>query len=45
MIAPVDVTDIYLESPLSKKFAYLKNFIEDYLESVEALLELENYLK
>lgn len=39
------VTDIYLESPLSKKFAYLKNFIEDYLESVEALLELENYLK
>ena len=39
------VTDIYLDSPMSKKFDYLKNFIEDYLESVEALLELENYLK
>ena len=38
------VMDIYLDSPMSKKFAYLKNFTQDYLESVEALLELENYL-
>ena len=38
------VMDMYLDSPMSKKFAYLKNFIQDYLESVEALLELENYM-
>ena len=38
------VMDMYMDSPMSKKFAYLKNFIQDYLESVEALLELENYL-
>ena len=39
------VMDIYTDKPMSKKFAYLKNFIQDYLESVEALLELENYMK
>lgn len=38
-------TDLYLDKPMSKKFEYLKNFIQDYLDSVEAILELENYLK
>ncbi len=37
-------TDMYLERPMSKRFAYLNDFTEDYIESVEALLELENYL-
>ena len=39
------VTDLYLDKPMSKKFDYLGNFIQDYLDSVEALLELECYLK
>lgn len=39
------VTDLYLDRPMSKKFDYLRNFIEDYMNSVEALLELECYLK
>ena len=38
------VTDLYLDKPMSKKFDYLRNFIQDYMESVEALLELERYL-
>lgn len=39
------VTDIYLEKPMSKRFEYLRYFIQDYVDSVEALLELENYMK
>lgn len=39
------VTDIYLDKPMSKRFDYLRNFIQDYVDSVEALLELESYLK
>lgn len=39
------VTDIYLDKPMSKRFEYLRNFIQDYVDSVEALLELESYLK
>lgn len=39
------VTDIYLDKPMSKRFEYLGNFIQDYVDSVEALLELESYLK
>ncbi|MBQ7410206.1 MAG: patatin-like phospholipase family protein [Clostridia bacterium] len=39
------VTDIYLDRPMSKRFDYLRNFIQDYVDSVEALLELESYLK
>ena len=39
------VTDIYLDKPMSKRFDYLRNFIEEYVYSAEALLELENYLK
>lgn len=38
-------TDLYLERPISKGFDYLKNFMQDYFDSVESLLELENYLK
>ena len=38
-------TDIYLDSPMSKKFTYLKNIAQKFTDSVEALLELENYLK
>lgn len=39
------VTDVYLDKPMSKRFDYLRNFIQDYVDSVEALLELESYLK
>lgn len=39
------VTDLYLDKPMSKRFDYLRNFIQDYVDSVEALLELESYLK
>lgn len=39
------VTDIYLDKPMSKRFEYLRNFIQDHTDSVEALLELESYLK
>lgn len=38
------VTDLYLDKPMSKSFDYLRNFIQDYMDSVEALLELECYL-
>lgn len=38
------VTDIYLDRPMSKRFDYLRHFIQDYVYSVEALLELESYL-
>lgn len=38
-------TDLYLDRPFSKKISYLKKFMKHYLVSVEALLELENYLK
>lgn len=38
-------TDLYLDRPISKGFDYLKNFMQDYFDSVESLLELENYLK
>ena len=37
--------DMYMDKPMSKKFSYLKHFIEDYLESAISLVELENYLK
>lgn len=39
------VTDLYLDKPMSKRFDYLRKFIEDYVDSVEAILELESYLK
>ena len=39
------VTDLYLDKPMSKRFDYLRKFIEGYTESAEALLELETYLK
>lgn len=39
------VTEIYLDKPMSKRFEYLGNFIQDYVDSVEALLELESYLQ
>lgn len=37
--------DVYMDKPMSKKFSYLKHFIEDYLESAISLIELENYIK
>ena len=39
------VTDVYLDKPMSKRFDYLRYFIQDYVDSVAALLELENYIK
>ena len=39
------VEDIYMDKPMSKKFTYLKNFIQDYIASVDAMIELEEYLK
>lgn len=39
------VTDLYLDKPMSKRFDYLRKFIEDYVDSVEAIIELESYLK
>ena len=38
------VMDMYLDKPMSKKFDYLKIFTQDYLTSVEALIELENFM-
>ena len=37
--------DVYLEKPMSKRFDYLRKFMQDYFDSVEALIELERYLK
>ena len=37
--------DVYLEKPMSKRFDYLRKFMQDYFDSVEALIELESYLK
>ena len=37
--------DLYLEKPFSKKFHYAKRFLSNYIESVKALIELENYFK
>lgn len=39
------VTDLYLDKPMSKRFEYLRNFIQDYVDSVEALLELNSYMR
>lgn len=39
------ITDVYLNRPMSKKFAHFKNLFEGYVESVDALLELNNYYK
>ena len=33
-------TDLYLDKPMSKKFAYMEHFVKDYMRSVKALLEL-----
>ncbi len=38
-------TDLYLERPFSKKIRYAKKFLKSYIESVEALIELEDYFK
>ena len=38
-------TDLYLKKPMSKRFSYLRKILKNYFESVEALIELENYLK
>lgn len=38
-------TDLYLERPFSKKIRYAKKFLKSYIESVEALIELEDYMK
>lgn len=37
-------TDLYLEKPMSKRFAYLKKVLRSHFESAEALMELENYI-
>ena len=39
------VTDMYLNKPMSKKFEYLKRFIQDYMQAMRSLLELENYME
>lgn len=38
-------TDLYLEKPFSNKIRYAKKFLGNYIESVKALIELENYFK
>ncbi len=37
-------TDIYMNQPVSKKISYLKKFLQEYFDSMDSLLELENYL-
>ena len=37
--------DRYMNKPISKKNTYLKKFLQDYFDSMDALLELENYLR
>lgn len=39
------ISDTYLDKPLSKKIKYLKKYLENYALAVEALIELDNYIK
>ena len=39
------VMDMYQNRPTSKKFDYLNAFIQDYILSAKAMLELLNYTK